>query len=301
MSTVTVLMSTYNGEKYLEEQIESIIRQEGVNVKIFVRDDGSTDKTQELLERFQNEGILQWYTGKNLRSARSFLDLVIHAPKSDYYAFCDQDDVWNSDKLYRAMSKLESVGDESLPKLYCSNYQLVDSQLKDLPDNGHVSTVSFNAALVSSCCTGCTVVFNRKVLEILKIGQPQALVMHDDWVHKVCLAVGGIVIYDEYRSLKYRQHEANVDGGVHDIKSRLRNIAIRIRKKDRIRSKQIKEILRIYRNMMPDNNVILADKIATYTEKNILDRVRLAYDQEIRAPYKRMNRGYRMAIILKYY
>lgn len=301
MSTVTVLMSTYNGEKYLEEQIESIIRQEGVNIKIFVRDDGSTDKTQELLERFQKEGILQWYTGKNLRSARSFLDLILHAPKSDYYAFCDQDDVWNSDKLYRATSKLESVGDESLPKLYCSNYQLVDSQLKDLPDNGHASTVSFNAALVSSCCTGCTVVFNRKLLEILKIGQPQALVMHDDWVHKVCLAVGGIVIYDEYRSLKYRQHEANVNGGVHDIKSRLRNIAIRVRKKDRIRSKQIKEILRIYRNMMPDNNVILADKIAAYTEKTILDRVRLAYDQEIRAPYKRMNRGYRMAIILKYY
>ena len=60
MSTVTVLISTYNGEKYLSEQIESIIRQKGVNVNIFVRDDGSTDKTQELLEQFQNKGILQW-------------------------------------------------------------------------------------------------------------------------------------------------------------------------------------------------------------------------------------------------
>lgn len=301
MSTVTVLISTYNGEKYLGEQIESIIKQKGVNVEIFVRDDGSTDRTQELLKQFENKGILQWYTGKNLKSARSFLDLLLHAPKSDYYAFCDQDDVWNSDKLYRATRKLECVGSEFSPKLYCSNYQLVDSQLKDLPDNGHVSTVSFNAAIVSSCCTGCTVVFNRKLREVLKIDQPQALVMHDDWVHKVCLAVGGIVVYDEYRSLKYRQHEANVDGGVHDIKSRLQNVAVRIRKKDRIRSKQIKEILRIYRNMMPDNNVILADKIATYAGKSILDRVRLAYDREIRTPYKRMNRGYRIAIILKYY
>lgn len=301
MNTVTVLMSTYNGEKYLEEQIDSIVKQKGVDVKILVRDDGSTDKTQKMLEEFQNKGILQWYTGRNLKSAKSFFDLVSHAPESDYYAFCDQDDVWNSDKLYRAINKLEGIKNKSTPKLYCSNYQLVDAQLRKLPDNGHVSTETFNAALVSSCCTGCTVVFDKKLLEILKIGQPQILVMHDDWVHKVCLAVGGTVIYDEYKSLKYRQHGANVDGGVHNIKSRLRNVVIRICERDRIRSEQIKEILRIYRDIMPHNNVTLADKVATYAEKNAFQRFRLAYDREIRTPYKRMNRGYRTAIILKYY
>lgn len=301
MATVTVLISTYNGEKYLEEQIDSIVKQEGVNVKIFVRDDGSTDGTQKLLNQFQKKGILYWYTGHNLRSAKSFLNLVSCAPMSDYYAFCDQDDVWNPDKLYRAISKLECLKDDSEPKLYCSNYQLVDATLENLPDNGHISTVTFNAALVSSCCTGCTVVFDRKLLEILKIDSPKVVVMHDDWVHKVCLAVGGTVIYDDYKSLKYRQHGSNVDGGVHNVSSKFRNIYNRIRSKDRVRSQQIREILRIYKSMMPRNHVILADKIATYADKNIFDRIQLAYDHEIRTPYKRLNRGYRAAIILRYY
>ena len=301
MATVTVLMSTYNGEKYLEEQIDSIVKQEGVNIKILVRDDGSTDGTQKMLDQFQEKGILHWYTGHNLRSAKSFLDLVSCAPMSDYYAFCDQDDVWNSDKLYRAISKLECLKDDSKPKLYCSNYQLVDAELENLPDNGHISTVTFNAALVSSCCTGCTVVFDRKLLEILKIGSPKVVVMHDDWVHKVCLAVGGTVIYDDYKSLKYRQHGANVDGGVHNVRSKFQNIFNRIRSKDRVRSRQIGEILRIYRSMMPRNYVILADKIATYADKNIFGRIQLAYDHEIRTPYKRLNRGYRVAVILRYY
>ena len=84
MENVCILMSTYNGEKYLKEQIESLKTQQGVSVSILVRDDGSTDSTKQILEYYKNQGVLDWYTGENLKSARSFLDLVYRAPDSEY-------------------------------------------------------------------------------------------------------------------------------------------------------------------------------------------------------------------------
>ena len=87
MEKVVVLMSTYNGEKYLEEQIKSIINQKDVQVDLFVRDDGSNDTTLEILSKYEKKNILKLYTGQNLKSAYSFMDLIMNAPNSEYYAF----------------------------------------------------------------------------------------------------------------------------------------------------------------------------------------------------------------------
>ena len=76
MKKVLVLLSTYNGEKYLKEQIDSVLAQKNTDVSILVRDDGSTDKTLEILEKYKKDGKLEWYTGKNLKPAKSFLNLV---------------------------------------------------------------------------------------------------------------------------------------------------------------------------------------------------------------------------------
>lgn len=300
MKIVTVLMSTYNGAEYLSEQIDSLLKQEGVEVSILVRDDGSTDNTIKLLDEYQKEGILTWYSGENLRSAKSFLDLIKHAPSSDYYAFCDQDDVWNKNKLRRAVNKLDKLK-EDIPKLYCANYQLVDAVLNELPDNGHMSTTTLEEALIASNCTGCTTVFNRKLLEYLKVDVPQYIVMHDDWAHKVCLALGGKVIYDNEKVLMYRQHGNNVDGGVHNKREKVVQILKRIRSKECIRSKQLEEILRIYKIYIPKENYYKIKMVASYRNKNIIERLKLAFSKIITTSYKRMNRGFRMAIIFKYY
>ena len=79
MKNVLVMLSTYNGEKYLREQIESVLKQENVKISILVRDDGSTDNTCNILEEYQKKGLLRWYTGKNLKPAKSFIDLIFHA------------------------------------------------------------------------------------------------------------------------------------------------------------------------------------------------------------------------------
>lgn len=300
MKTVTVLMSTYNGEKYLQEQIDSLLHQVGVKISILVRDDGSTDSTCSMLDEYQEKRILHWYTGENLRSARSFLDLIKKADDSDYFAFCDQDDVWKTDKLQRAVTALESLPKDSKPKLYCSNYQLVDASLNELPDNGHVSTTLFNQCLVSSCCTGCTVVFDRELKKLLSIGTPKFIVMHDDWAHKVCLAVGGHVVYDPEKTMYYRQHGNNVDGGVHSPMHKALEIIKRINSNDRIRSKQLQELCNLYGNYMPVDNLQLIKKVSK-ANKNIFERLEIILNHNLRTPYKKMNYGFAVAILLNYF
>lgn len=297
---ILVLMSTYNGEKYLKEQIDSLLSQENVDLNILVRDDGSSDSTLSILKDYSNKGLLTWYCGENLRSAKSFMDLIQRASNADYYAFCDQDDVWNPDKLYMAISKLEKFKEKDCSVLYCSNYQLVDEQLNNLSDNNHVSTTTFNAALVSSCATGCTIVFNYELLKILKKFNPTNIVMHDDWAHKVCLSVGGIVIYDSNKMLKYRQHDNNVDGGQHSFKQRLQGILRRIIYKDCIRSKQIQDILIGYYEQMSNENYEMAYMVANY-KKNIRLRIKLLFSKTVITPFNKLNRGFKVAILLGYF
>ena len=121
-------MSTYNGEKYLREQIDSILGQRGVEVTLLVRDDGSSDATLSILDEYKSSGLLDYYCGSNLGPARSFMHLLQNAPASDFYAFSDQDDKWMDDKLLAAITSME--GHESEPALYFSQTQLVDAGLK---------------------------------------------------------------------------------------------------------------------------------------------------------------------------
>ena len=101
-------MATYNGKSYLLEQIESICSQQGVNIKLWVRDDGSTDGTQLLLEEYKQKGLLDWYQGTSSSGpAKAFLDLLQTSPKADFYAFADQDDYWMEDKMKIAVENLQ--------------------------------------------------------------------------------------------------------------------------------------------------------------------------------------------------
>ncbi|MBR4115330.1 MAG: glycosyltransferase, partial [Bacteroidales bacterium] len=117
LEKVCVVLASYNGQKYIREQLDSIAAQEGVEVSLLVRDDGSRDATQEILEQYQNAGALRWYTGAHLNVAQGFLELLRNAPEADYYAFCDQDDVWLPDKLAAAVAMLKQEN-PALPLMY---------------------------------------------------------------------------------------------------------------------------------------------------------------------------------------
>ncbi|WP_243114071.1 glycosyltransferase [Butyrivibrio sp. XB500-5] len=208
---VLVLMATYNGEKYLREQLDSILRQIGVQVRILVRDDGSTDKTIEILEEYAQKSDLEWYTGEHLNVSRGNLDLMKKASKTDYlyFAFADQDDVWDDDKLSAGINEIREF---TCPALYYCGQRLVDADLNLIGDHRLNAERDLKTRFILSDFAGCTGVFNRKLLEKTVIYDPGYILMHDTWILKICLAVGGKVIVDPEMHMDYRQHGGNSIG-----------------------------------------------------------------------------------------
>lgn len=135
MKEIAVCMSTYNGEKYIREQLDSIFSQEGITVKLIVRDDGSTDSTISIIENSPPQLYeIQIIKGKNIGCENSYNQLCMYALQNinaDYYAFCDQDDFWLPTKLHEAVKVLDNY-DNDMPNLYFSNLTLVDERLNEM-------------------------------------------------------------------------------------------------------------------------------------------------------------------------
>lgn len=262
MKEVQVLLSSYNGEKYIREQIDSILAQENVAVKLLVRDDGSMDKTVEILKAYEeaNDNIWVLY-GENLGVIHSFFTLIEEAEEAEFTAFADQDDVWLPEKLFRAVSALEEQKSE-LPLVYCSAKQLVDEQLNPLSQALHYNNVrpAFGNALVENMCTGCTCVINREMLQLLKGRTPDFTVMHDFWIYLVGSCFGR-VLYDKESYILYRQHSGNELGAASSL---LENYKRRIKnfKKHRGQlTRQAGELLRLYgKELSGDDKKLTANR-----------------------------------------
>lgn len=210
---IIILMSTYNGQKYIHEQIDSILSQT-VAVEILVRDDGSTDDTTKILEEYAMQQKLRWYRGKNLGPGKSFFDLVQNAPAADFYAFSDQDDVWDSDKIECAIKCLVSLP-TYVPALYCGIPRPVREDLSVIDDfNQHTSCIalSFGRSLLENIAPGCTFVFNYKALEEFKKYNMEYITIHDWDLFRIIMALDGNVIFDNEAHISYRQHHTNAIG-----------------------------------------------------------------------------------------
>lgn len=260
---VCVLLSTYNGEKFLEEQLESIIAQEGVAVDILVRDDGSNDGTCHILDRWQDDGKLRWYKGGNLGFALSFIDLVLKAPEYDYYAFCDQDDVWFSDKLKRAVCKLEAI--EEPIKLYCSNVEYYKNGQAYGGIHKVVPYFDKYTCLVRNIAPGCSMVFSPALKDLIASAPPRKIIAHDFWIFQLAVLMGKVV-YDFEPSMLYRQHENNQIGQktsrVEIWKRRVKNLCSDANRHDR--EDQAKELLWCHTAVMSEDCRSIVSKVAEY-------------------------------------
>lgn len=210
---ICVIMSTYNGEKYIEQQLDSIFTSPQ-NIFLYVRDDGSKDRTIEILKDYgiKHAVPIEVNEGKNVGSAESFLTALRDCPKADYYAFCDQDDVWIDGKLSAAM---EQIGATNQPVLWCSDYQVTDSDLHviiqsvlEQPVQDSVRAVFYNNV------PGCTMVFNWALMQELRKVEISNIRMHDIMAINVAL-ITGRVIFDKTPYVLYRQHGNNVLGYRH--------------------------------------------------------------------------------------
>jgi len=212
---VAVLLSTYNGEAFLAAQLDSLAEQEGVDVQVFARDDGSTDATRRILADYAGRwpALAAPAGGEPLGPARSFLALLGSAPDGfDHYAFCDQDDVWAPDKLARAAAVLAAQSADH-PLLYCSRVRFADDQLRPLGESPLASDTRFEHLLFENIAFGNTVVLNAAARGLVATSPPGAgMIMHDWWCALVVSALGQ-VRYDPTPRVLYRQHRANVIGG----------------------------------------------------------------------------------------
>lgn len=228
---VVVLMSTYNGEPFVIEQLNSILSQLPDNGLIMVRDDGSQDRTADLVASHPDPRI-RLERGSNLGFGASFLTLLTQAPDdAELVMFSDQDDVWLPHKIAAARAALAPFGDR--PALYGSAQMLVDAQLSELQaTRPWLRGPSFRGALTENIITGCTAALNQAAVRLLKqAGVPQGVVFHDWWVYLV-VSTFGQVVYDDKPSLLYRQHGGNQIGHGAGVLRRYLRIARFLRHND---------------------------------------------------------------------
>lgn len=262
---VCVLLSTYNGECFLDEQIESLTRQEDVELKILVRDDGSLDSTPQILDQWQRKGVLSWYKGSNVGFAMSFLDLIMNAPKADYYAFCDQDDIWLPNKLKEAISKLKQLPFGA--QLYCSNLYIYRNGINEGLWWKKKPQFDIYRCMVQNIATGCTVVFNDVLRNIIVDHPPQKIALHDFWLYQTAMLFGH-VCFDENAYIYYRQHAHNQIGS----KSRFRDkIYAKLKSfqtvtKQHYREKEAKRLLLYYGDILPNRYIKMLKVVAYYRE-----------------------------------
>lgn len=247
---VQILLSTYNGETYLEEQLKSLLQQTHQPIQILIRDDGSTDKTPNILNNYQqNYPNIKVILGENLGFVRSFFYLLKIADRNyDYFAFCDQDDVWLPNKIERAIDILNQYSSD-IPTLYSCRLRLVDEQLNFLADSMIPRKIlSFENALIECSLKGCSMVFNQAGLKLIN-EFPDHAFGHDWWIYLVYSAFGQVV-YDDRALILYRQHQNNLfglsDSFWDNLTGKIKR-TIMLRKQQPV-IRQAKDFLRIYQH-----------------------------------------------------
>lgn len=225
---ISILMATYNGEKYIREQLESLLGQTFQDFKVYVQDDCSQDNTQQIIEGYHKkypDKIFYNCNRKNTGSPKHNFFNLLRQHHDDYIMLCDQDDVWNSNKIeitFNEMKRMEHLYGKECPILVHTDLTVVDSNLdiinpsyKKMLDADY-SRIQLNHLLNQNTLTGCTAMLNRSLCNLIK-EEPKYCVMHDWWIILIASCFG-IVSSLNIQTVLYRQHNNN-SVGVADVKS----------------------------------------------------------------------------------
>lgn len=307
MKTVTILLSTFNGENYIVEQINSLYKQVDVQIWIVIRDDGSSDNTlniiNDYLRKYRNITLL---TGQNVGATKSFGLLCKYVDscnvKTDYYAFCDQDDIWMPDKLSRAISILDSM-DNSTPKLYYSNLSMIDDRGNDmgLLLNNSIVRNTKRQSLAQIFAYGCTCVFNSHAVSKFCAAEVDNVIYHDNWMLMVCMFLGN-TYYDRESFIKYRQHNNNLSG------EKKRGIQLIIQRMKRLKNlKELghpfenisKQLLELFYNELTTGDIALLRLISEYRNSS-WNKAKLLFTGKISAGYVEKNIYIKIRVLINH-
>lgn len=287
--TVAICMATYNGEKYLPEQIDSILRQSYQNFMLFIRDDCSTDKTLEILKSYQkkySDKIIVISDNSICKSAKknfaSILEWVNVHYDFHYFMFSDQDDIWLENKIEKTLSEmLKQEKKEIKPYLIHTDLRVVDQNLNTL-GNSFFSYRALNYEkkdtrhlLVQNNITGCTMLWNKAFNDLIDI-KDENVAMHDWWMAVVASMKGEIICVPE-ATILYRQHEDNVVGAtkVNTLSFIVKRLSggAHIKETFQIAFKQANAILEKYRDQLTIDQIQDLEKFIQIQNSNKIKKI----------------------------
>lgn len=258
---VVILLATFNGERFLGDQLDSFVSQRHANWNLIASDDGSTDGTVALLDRFRQNvpQHVSLTSGPRAGFWRNFLSLIHHDSPGDYFALSDQDDIWLPDKLTNAVRFLRTVS-PAVPAVYFTRTQLIDGDNQMIGLSRLFSRPPcFQNALVQNIGGGNTMVLNRAAYKLLNaVPSDIEIVSHDWWIYQLVTGVGGVARYDPEPGVQYRQHGQNIVGSNAGIAARL--VRLRAMMAGRVVSWNdinVAALRRIRDWLTPDNQAVL--------------------------------------------
>lgn len=291
MKRILILLSTFNGEMFLREQLDSLYAQKDVTTHILVRDDGSKDDTINVLEGYKNRyGRMTIIQGDNIGAGGSFLALINEATTNyvdyDYYAFCDQDDVWFEHKIETGVKSLEKSSEKF--KLFFSGAINTDGNLQPIASSCVRLVNSFGANLVANHILGCTMLMNGALLQqINKINTKPFSIpngnipIHDAWAAIVAYSLNADVIQSLSGLMYYRQHGHNVIGAGHGFWSIQKNrISRYLGSATHGKANKCIIALQVLGDEIPSQNKVLLQKVADY-RNSLKSKLSLLFDKRM--------------------
>lgn len=218
MSKVAVLLATYNGEKYITEQLDSLINQSYNGFVCYIHDDGSKDNTIRICEDYERRypGTIRNLKYEVAGGAKNNFFSLMKRVNADYYLFCDQDDVWSSNRIEKMMDVVQDVDEDFL---VFSDLKIVDEKLNVISDSfydsNHVNPafIDYKNALIKGFIPGCTMMASRGLIEkALNFHNPESIKMHDWWLVLTALMSDVKLIFLNESLGLYRQHSGNTIG-----------------------------------------------------------------------------------------
>lgn len=218
MKTVDILLATYNGEKYIVEQIESILNQTHKEFRLLISDDGSTDNTKQIISEYEKKDkrITVFNQKENIGVVQNF-EFLMTKVENEYFMFSDQDDIWKEEKIEKTLKKIEETG----AMLVYSDLEVVDSDLNITFESywklkGIYQKIkkynNFESLYLNNFVTGCTIIARRELIEkSLPLPKTSKYVLHDYWISLIA-SQNGKIEYIEESLIKYRQHKNNKVG-----------------------------------------------------------------------------------------
>lgn len=300
---VKVLLSYYNGDNYIKEQIDSILNQEDVDVSLFIRNDGSSRKIESLLSEYNDERI-QYIYGDNLGYKKSFLQMLKMVEESDYYAFADQDDVWLPQKLKQGIQCIETrLKNRKDAYLYASSLTRVDKNLNFLSEQKFDNLVlTVGAEFTRHRLAGCTFIFNDELRQLVDKVEYNDFIdySHDHFMTIISMLNKTNIFVDENSYILFRRHgyNASVDG-----ESKISKIKKDIKYYFSGKSRYIELsglLLDNYGFYINSDNKKFLLSIKDY-KKNIFNTIRLATNKRLDCGYWYFNLFIRLMIMFRLY